>query len=120
MKIFILEDDPARMISFRKKLVGIDIVHADNVSDAKVLLKANTDLSVLFLDHDLGGKQFVSTSDKNTGSELARWIHEENLFFDQIVIHSLNPVGALYMRLTLSSSAREVRTVPFCLLIMKI
>lgn len=117
MKIFILEDDPQRMKWFYKTFHQHTILWTDNVKDAKIILKENPDIPTLFLDHDLGGKQMVSTVNENTGSALARWIKEEDgLFFDQIFIHSLNPVGAFYMREALTDSAKEVRNIPFPLL----
>lgn len=101
-KILILEDDEYRMTSFRARFFKLpfDIVHVETAEQAKKQLMEEQ-FSLIFLDHDLGGEVYVDTTNKNTGSEVVRYITEniEELAFENVIffIHSLNPQGADYM-----------------------
>lgn len=53
---------------------------------------------LIFLDHDLGNREYVDSDDSNTGFQVAKAIKgtpNESTF---IVIHSANPVGAENIR----------------------
>lgn len=55
----------------------------------------NNKYDVVFLDHDLGGKEMVSSfSDEETGCTVAKWISENKPEIPVVVCHSLNPGGA--------------------------
>lgn len=119
MKIFILEDDLNRIEWFRKvlpKKYDCQLIFTDCAEDAKFLLKMYTDISVLFLDHDLGGNTYVSSEEENTGAGLARWIVKEDLYYDQIIIHSMNSTGSENIFNTLKNNSDDVRKTPFSLL----
>ncbi len=117
--IFILEDDERRMDLFKARFKESEIAnftfdHANNVHAAKKLLKANN-YDMLFLDHDLGGQTYVSSTEENTGAGLARWIKENKETISlsgAILIHSFNPQGAEYMRKELHSVHDNVFKVP--------
>jgi hypothetical protein len=65
----------------------------------------NETWDLLLLDHDLGGEQMVDHSNKNTGSEVARWLNENPAKKPQaIILHSFNPVGRLNMKKLLPES----------------
>lgn len=105
-RIFILEDDESRMKFFRRGAAnlfgeGVIITHANNAHAAKKVLRKHP-WDLIYLDHDLGGEQMVSTKHENTGSEVARWIaeNEDEITFNgtYIIIHSFNPDGARHMR----------------------
>jgi len=96
MKIFVLEDSRERVnwikgsFYFTDIDIAMDMCEADNY-------KGGYDL--LMLDHDLGDRQMVDSSDKNTGYEFCKRLvkNEQNKKVD-IVIHSHNPCGAGAMK----------------------
>ena len=94
MNILILEDDPNRVAQFEKKFNMDEIIVVDKASEAITKL-TDFNWDCLFLDHDLGGEINVSTTNKNTGSEVARWlsIHKDRIP-NLVIIHSMNPPGA--------------------------
>lgn len=114
MKILILEDDGNRVKEFRKRFIGIGIpLFVDTASEAiKLIRNADwTSRDLICLDHDLGGETYVNTNDRNTGSEVARFL-EENPVQAMIVIHSLNTAAARYMFNRLNDK-HDVYRVPF-------
>ena len=113
MKILVLEDDIERIRQFRnsfKSLTGIKEIHyCDMASNCVELLKKEK-YGLIFLDHDLGGEMFVDTQNKNTGSEVARWIEQNPLENgQQVIIHTANPAGAKYMTQLIKNSVH----IPF-------
>lgn len=100
MKILILEDDAERIKLFRQNLIGHDLDITDSSKQAIKLLKSNK-YNVIFLDHDLGGKQNVA-SGEDTGYEVALWLSKNpERKPNQIIIHSYNPVGRQNMKAVL-------------------
>ena len=97
MKVLILEDDENRLKIFRRQLIGFDLVCVDVAKDAiKWLSKEKFDY--LFLDHDLGGKVFVSETE-NTGYEVCLWLEQnQDKKPAHIFLHSLNPNGRERMK----------------------
>lgn len=93
MKVFILEDDQTRVTKFRQNLIGHEIFVTDNVKTAKIML-TNNQFEIIFLDHDLGGEVFVNSNFPNTGYQLAKWIVDNNIKYNRLIVHSLNSVGA--------------------------
>ena len=121
MKILILEDDLNRVSSFTQKLGSQhELICVDLAADAINKLKTER-FDVVFLDHDLGGEQMVSTSDKNTGSEVARWLIANNsdmLVPTTVVIHSLNTPAAKMMHDGIVEAGYiNVYTIPFTTLL---
>jgi DNA-binding NtrC family response regulator len=97
MKIFILEDDPKRVEWLKEKLnpeIELDIT--DQVEEAMPWLHER-EYDAIFLDHDLGGEQMVSSDVWNTGSTVARMIHETPNKHLTVIVHSYNPSGAKIM-----------------------
>lgn len=94
MRIFILEDNPVRMRKFRNELIGHTIDHAETVYDGKSFVSLKK-YDLILLDHDLGGRQMVDSSEENTGYQLAIFIAEEKLNRDtSCITHTCNPAGA--------------------------
>lgn len=123
MRIFILEDDRERLVWFFRELndiQGHQVRHCDNVDDAKMILTKLGPFDVLFLDHDLDNRQMVNSEEKNTGYQLAKWIRDQGMKFDQIIVHSMNPAGAKNIQDALADAAPDVRWVPFCELVHRI
>lgn len=95
MKIFILEDDPARMMWFRERLINHDITHAESCTQFD---RFTPPYDVVFFDHDLGGRQMDEHEDN--GEEFAKMIGHGKL--DAIaIIHSYNGPGADNIRAAL-------------------
>lgn len=90
-RVLVVEDDSARILVFKKLLVGYIADFSDNASEAIELL-AKEKYDALFLDHDLGNRMYVDSNDPNTGYQLAKHIAEKELDF-KIFVHSLNPAG---------------------------
>jgi CheY-like chemotaxis protein len=118
MKVFILEDDARRMKTLRRKLHTHTIYHADNVAEAKKLLEETEGIEVLLLDHDLGGQVYVDSHQENTGYQLAKYIRDSERQYLQIIIHSLNVVGARKMYNELEKSTPNLRMIPYPSLVL--
>lgn len=120
-KILILEDDVHRVRKFHWKLVNHTLTVFDNANAFKAFLKENHEsIDVILLDHDLEGRQFVPSSEENTGYAVAKFIKEAGYKFQQIIIHSMNPYGAEAMYNVLKDSAKTVEKIPFPILIESI
>jgi CheY-like chemotaxis protein len=96
MRIFILEDMQIRINIFKKWYEAHELVIVTNAEEAINILSKDLEWDVLFLDHDLGGKIFVSIKDENTGSRVAKFLCNKSIK-GRIIIHSWNPVGAKNM-----------------------
>ena len=94
MKIFILEDNPHRMIKFRRNLIGHDIDHTDTVrASNRLLILYKYDL--IFLDHDLGGREMVNSLEEETGYQVAVFMASFGKNQETpCIVHSCNPAGA--------------------------
>lgn len=117
--IVILEDDPNRMEQFYKKLEGRAIIHHfEDVDPCEEFLRDNraneNNISMIFLDHDLGGEIFVSSSSHNTGFTMALKIRDiYHGGYPEVIIHSMNPAGAKNINDVLPTGQR----IPFSALI---
>lgn len=120
MKILVLEDDQNRIDQFvnRFKEAGIEREEVWWAIDAQTAINSLEirTYDVLFLDHDLGGDQMVSTSHLNTGSEFARQLMElhrsgkvEKL--PMCFIHSFNPIGAENMQRIIGRTSERVPSI---------
>ena len=104
-RILILEDDPLRIAAFKRRFLEIRDKHPfelDFVDNAQECIEKLSKIKyvLFFADHDLGGEVYVPTDNKNTGSEVARWIknNPENINKDTIVlVHSYNSQAAITM-----------------------
>jgi CheY-like chemotaxis protein len=117
-KIFILEDDPNRVKWFKENLVSDDLHITEFAEEAMEWLRS-TKFDAVFLDHDLGGDQMVSSNVWNTGSTVAQMIHETENKDLTVIIHSYNPSGADIMHRGMKSNGVKsyyfaFRTPEFC------
>lgn len=108
MKILVLEDDPERIKWFQSHLKSHGSLITTNAQTAIGALKA-FDYDLIFLDHDLGGKAFVSSDDPETGYQVALYLSQTGSFGENVIIHSLNAVGAANMHQILPSA----KVIPF-------
>jgi len=94
-KAFLLEDDQERVKwfieEFEKYNYEYDIT--DQV-DVAIKMLAENKYKMVFLDHDLGGKQMVASEDPNTGFQVALTIPKTINKESTIIIHSRNPIGS--------------------------
>jgi CheY-like chemotaxis protein len=89
LKILILDDDKGRLADFRNNLSGHTVDCVETVSETIEWLNKKT-YDVVFLDHDLGGKQLVP-SGPGTGFEVAEWLRDHpDRKPKTIIIHTLN------------------------------
>jgi CheY-like chemotaxis protein len=100
VNIFVLEDSLERVATFEvllsKAFPSSEITFENEVEEAKKkLLSERFDL--IFLDHDLGGKVFVDSSQPDTGYQIAKFISDNKIKCQQIIVHSMNPTGAQNM-----------------------
>lgn len=110
IKILILEDNFERIEQFKERIfefkdknnIQVLTTITDSAKDCIILLK-NNEYNLVFLDHDLGGEVYVDTDNKNTGSEVARFLAEKNSYYlnmhkkTKFIIHSFNPSGVKNM-----------------------
>jgi len=102
MKIFILEDNEERIKIFMKVFHKHELSIAQDVRDAKEILRTKKEWDAIFLDHDLGGMIYVDSNEDNTGYKLALYIKENNIKYNELVIHSMNTIGAKNIQSVLS------------------
>jgi DNA-binding NtrC family response regulator len=69
--------------------------------------------NVVFLDHDLGGEQFVDSRNPNTGMEVVRWIIANKPVIDTIVVHSWNIPASKVMCSALQEAGYSASHTPF-------
>lgn len=111
MKIFILEDDPFRIVQFEQATIGAEVTICTDVDRAQKMWTGDYDL--ILLDHDLGGDQMVDSSVQNTGAGFARWMPESAKHIP-VLIHSYNPFGVINIRNILTDKGYEaVQDEPF-------
>lgn len=104
MKVLILEDDPNRIVIFKKNLIGCFVVDTDMANSAIALLDTQ-DWDVLFLDHDLGNQVYVNPEEENTGSEVTRWlVKNPDKKPKLIILHSMNGPATVGMKSMLRDS----------------
>lgn len=94
MRVFILEDNSSRVVKFRRELIGNRVDHAETLGAGREMIREN-EYDLIFLDHDLGGKEMVDSADEDTGYHLALFIaSDDRNSKTPCVVHSCNPAGA--------------------------
>ncbi len=91
MNILILDDNPHRVKFFQNGLKAHHLTVCRHASAAIAALKT-TVFEVIFLDHDLNGKP-TDPEDENCGSEVARFIAEQEIACPCIIVHTENREG---------------------------
>ena len=116
-KFFILEDNEERITFFKQSLGkrfggDCEIFISDNVEKAKILFANHWPYDTIFLDHDLDNRVYVDSNELNTGYRFACWMEENyrnSINEQQIIIHSMNTVGAENIKGVL----KKAETIPF-------
>jgi hypothetical protein len=114
--VLILEDDPYRMRAFRNviPLSIFEVFHADSCALAIEMIEYGIKPNIIFFDHDLGGQQFVESTDANTGYQFAKYLISKGFKCDQAFIHSCNPAGAENIRALIEGNlAPQTYVIPF-------
>lgn len=110
INILVLEDDEHRITQFRERFFSLfngkdkDLItgvveYARTAKEAIEFLKETAHFDVIFLDHDLGDRVFVSSDDENTGSEVVRYLisNSEKYKNTIFIVHSFNQPAAKNM-----------------------
>jgi hypothetical protein len=111
MSVFVLDDSKERLRKFRSAIPSAHM--AETVDEAKEVLSRDEHWEIAFLDHDLGGEVMVDTSEYNTGTTLVRWLIEQGIKIDTVVVHSLNDTAAMGMVMDLRRAGYHAQRVPF-------
>jgi len=111
-RVLFLDDDPVRAETFLSE--NPQAVWVETVAECLIRLVENWD--EVHLDHDLGGRKFVDTSENDCGMEVIRWMCKEprdhlrrTLFF----VHTHNSVAGLLMVLQMRASGYKAEFRPF-------
>jgi hypothetical protein len=116
MKIFILEDNLERQEKFKQLFKNQELYISDNVKDTTNICLVQ-DFSVMFLDHDLGGRIWTDSSEENTGYQFVKWMAENQKQKNALIyIHSMNPIGANRMLNLLLDNGYDGIWIPFNLI----
>lgn len=123
MRIMFLDDDPQRHQFVHDVLDEApqhEITYVHTCLQATYALKSESVFDIVFLDHDLAdnrnGAGYSDAFSQDTGLDVARFITHTlaaNKRPHKIIIHSLNPVGALRMYDELKAYSLEVFRVPY-------
>lgn len=101
MKIFILDDSHIRQNNFtrllHKKFDNPEIFRAYSREEAIDIIEEQQRFDIIFLDHDLGEEVYVDSSEYNTGFWVAKYIADNKVGYEQIILHTLNFSGAVLM-----------------------
>jgi len=114
VNILILEDNSLRQEFFKNKLSKFNTVIVDTVEKAKEEFLKQDFWDYLFLDHDLGGKEMISSYEGNTGYQFAKWLSPLLKEHTQVICHSLNPEG----RDNIKSVLPQTTIIPFPYLVL--
>jgi hypothetical protein len=119
MRVFVLEDDPFRIKRFRDACLGRhDLTLTDRLSGPRGAFTVyQPPYDLIYLDHDLGGRQMVDSREEETGAAFTRWmpVAGEEQPQPVITIHSYNLPGATNMhRLLRDKGYTKVILWPFC------
>jgi len=115
--VLFLDDDVERHARFVELAKGFrQPCHIDYVLTAEqaIYLLERKRYTVAFLDHDLGGKQYVdSECEEPTGYTVCKAIMGLSDPPRSIIVHSHNPVGAKNMLGLLGQRLASIAWIPF-------
>lgn len=94
MKVLILEDSDERIAVFKRKLFKHQLDIVKHAYEAVKLL-GNNMYDLIFLDHDLNGKQ-IEYDKEDCGMVVAEYLRDNNIT-TRVIIHSFNPIASQNM-----------------------
>jgi hypothetical protein len=113
--ILFLDDNPTRRSRFRSAV--LTAVCVDTAEEAiRVLADMHRDggpVEHLYLDHDLGGEEFVASERVDTGMEVVRWIGRFRPVIWEITVHSCNKDASVEMWQRLTAAGYACERIPF-------
>jgi CheY-like chemotaxis protein len=114
--ILFLDDNKYRTKTFKS---NVPQATTTETAEGMIALLKNCiePVDVLYLDHDLGGKEYVSSSDKDCGMEVVRWIIENKPIIAKIVVHTCNPSAGKEMQAKLVEAGYNTDYIPFTSLV---
>lgn len=105
MRIFILDDKPSRLETFKKKYKGNDLVLVRSFQDAVRALRSSPKFDLVSLDYDIAdfepANEVGFVGRKKTGLDVAYYIAEdlpEEKRPTKAIVHSLNTQRAPVMQ----------------------
>jgi len=96
-KVLVVEDDPNRVQWFMDKFDKIAELFITMIPEIAVDYLDKNEPDLIFLDHDLGDEVYVDSS-SNTGDAVAQALQFLGNKGGNVVIHTLNPIGAVNMK----------------------
>lgn len=106
MSMLFFDDDKYHTKSF-KEAVGLPVKTVSTAADCIAMIKSMEEVDILFLDHDCG-------------TEVVRWIVEDEPIIRNIIVHSLNAPAALNMVAKLRQARYNAYYIPFSTLLERI
>ena len=105
----ILDDNPARFTNLVEEVERIAYPYMEHIVIVTTAQRAIKELehkswNVISLDHDLDGQVYVASENQNTGFTVAKYIADNHITFNTLLIHTLNDVGARNMQKVLQVS----------------
>ena len=114
-KILFCDDDSSRHSKFfQTKEQGDELRQVWNAADCIEALKEGR-YDLVSLDHDLNGEAYQNPTEKNTGSEVVRFITANKPDVKEFVVHSYNEFAAKNMVEDLQKAGYRVEWSPFSL-----
>ena len=95
IKILFLDDCPNRTKLFKSKYPNA--ITVETATKCIKILEESESIEELYLDHDLGGMVMANSDREDCGMEVVRWLVDNKRDIKTIIVHSLNPVGAVEM-----------------------
>ena len=116
MKILILEDNLIRIEIFKKLFKNQNVYLCQDVETAKLTCKHNI-FDIIWLDHDLNGKEWEDSSLENSAYQFVKWLVDNGFQKNSLnYIHSMNPIGANKMLNYLKDNNYDGIWIPFNLI----
>ena len=115
MNVLFLGDNPTRHRNFKRHAPYATFV--EDVPSTIAALENSWDL--VFLDHDLGGEQYVDSSRDDCGMEVVRWIVENKPEIKAIICHTAHSDAGVQMVESLSEAGDDARRISFYRLIFE-
>lgn len=113
--IIFLDDSAIRRKAFRSYFPSTEF--AETVPEVIALIERSIknaeEIEYLFLDHDLGGEEYVHSLRNDTGMEVVRWIIKYGPPIREVVVHTCNNVAGWEMLRQLRLAGYNASYVPY-------